>query len=402
MVPTAICLAALALAACAPRAEAPVPSAVVPVALDLEAAERLVIMVPEEDPIERRRLIEAIARDHPITVVERGPFAAIGMYGVVCEVDEGHSVANVYDELRADQRIALVQPLQHFRLQLLHYDDQLLDAQENLRAIDLLPAHAVARGRGVRVAVVDSAVDRTHPDLEGGIAERRDFIVPSEGDRVAERHGTAVAGVIGARGGNRVGIVGVAPEVDIVALRGCSEQDPAAIGCSSFTLGRALDYAILARVDVINLSLEGPFDPLLARLIERAVAENTIVVASKSAAGSFPASLPGVIAVAASGTPMQATAVAAPGSDVLTTVPGAAYDFLTGSSLAAAHVTGLAALLRELDPELDAARLNALLVGERDASQPETVVADVDACVTVRALLSDNGNPAAEELHCRR
>jgi subtilisin family serine protease len=149
---------------------------------------------------------------------------------------------------------------------------------------------------------------------------------------------------------------------------------------------------------VINLSLTGPRDPLLARLVAGALARDIPVVAA--AAGGqelgFPASEAGVLAVGSAPTDSLRSAagapLTAPGVDILTTVPGAAYDFLSGSSLAAAHVTGLIALLLERDPGLSPAELATLIGRTARPSNPHGARV-VDACAALADLLE---KPAGE------
>src|SRR5206468_1998511 len=146
------------------------------------------------------------------------------------------------------------------------------------------------------------------------------------------------------------------------------------------------------------LSLGGPPDALLARLIERAVEHGIIVVAAVVEQGGpapgFPASLDAVIAVVASDADdsvrlpaalARPALLAAPGVDVLTTAPHGAYDFRSGSSLAAAHVSGIAALLLERDPRLTPAQVRALLIATAQpvparSSAAGASVGRVDAC----------------------
>ena len=192
---------------------------------------------------------------------------------------------------------------------------------------------------------------------------------------VAEPHGTAVAGIIASIAGNGVGIVGIAPGVEVLALRACWRDgaEDAAARCSSFTLARAISAAIKLRAQVLNLSLTGPPDPLVSRLLVEAQDRGLVVVAAADRRArpstGFPASLPGVISVAVQ-SPTADDAfhrtpalVGAPGVDVLTTVPHGRFDFISGSSMAAAHVSGVAALLLERDRTLTSERILELLQG---------------------------------------
>ena len=157
------------------------------------------------------------------------------------------------------------------------------------------------------------------------------------------------------------------------------------------------------------MSLGGPPDALLSRLIARAVDRGMVVVAAAADGGApgFPASLPMVIAVVPCGTDGKAEppgwtagrfAIAAPGVDVLTTVPQTGYDFVSGSSVAAAHVTGVVALLLEEDPRLGPAEAGELLrttshalavTPASDASRAGLV----DACAALGRLLGRSTCP---------
>jgi subtilisin family serine protease len=226
-----------------------------------------------------------------------------------------------------------------------------------------------ATGRGVRVAVIDSLVDDRHPDMRGRVAVNRDLAGRHPPAGRAEVHGTATAGIIASVANNAEGIVGVAPEAEIVALRACWTVDEITgrARCSSLSLAQALGAALELGVDVINLSLSGPHDPLLERLIDAALAQGAIVVAAwpddEASGGDFPASHSGVIAVGASGpaTFGPPGMLRAPGREVLSTVPDADYAFFSGNSMSAAFVAGVAALLVEQRPGIDAAAASAQL-----------------------------------------
>jgi subtilisin family serine protease len=138
---------------------------------------------------------------------------------------------------------------------------------------------------------------------------------------------------------------------------------------------KALDVAMARDAAVINLSLAGPPDELLARYVGLATGQNRVVVAAAGNGGpnakpGFPAALRGVLAVTAVdaedgryelanvGTYID---VAAPGVDIIAPAPDGGYPPLSGTSMAAAHVSGIAALLRELMPMMSAAEVVAVL-----------------------------------------
>jgi subtilisin family serine protease len=176
----------------------------------------------------------------------------------------------------------------------------------------------------VTVAVIDSRIDTRQPDLVGQIATMADFTDTPRGP--PELHGTAVAGVIAARENNGVGIVGIAPSARLLGLRACVEKSATVTMCNGLSLAKALQYAITRNARIINPSLSGPEDRLLTRLIALAVERGDTVVAAVDPAeadGGFPASLPGVVAVAAHSLARLPPGVyTAPGQGVPTTAPG--------------------------------------------------------------------------------
>jgi len=214
----------------------------------------------------------------------------------------------------------------------------------------------------VRVAVIDTGVDTQHPDLAGQLTEAINFVSGDPALVPAEFHGTAVVGLIAARTGNGIGIHGLAPDAEVFALRACWEPHYAYGLCSTDTLARALDHAIEIRARIVNLSLAGPDDPLLARLVERAIELGAVVFGATGddPDQTFPASIPGVIAVqqGTGGAPASGGAVlGVAGLQLLSTVPGGRYDFVSGPSFATAHMSGVAAVLLELEPGLHTADL---------------------------------------------
>jgi subtilisin family serine protease len=198
------------------------------------------------------------------------------------------------------------------------------------------------------VAVIDSMVDAAQPDLAGQILTLQDFVL--DHPRVPEQHGTGVAGIIAAVADNHIGIAGVAPHARLMALRACWQEGASGAVCDTLSLAKALYFAIGHDAEIINLSLSGPPDPLLGRLIDAALARGMVVVGAldpNAADGGFPASHAGVVAVSDDPATTIPGALAAPGREIPTTQPGGRFAFVSGSSYAAAHVSGLYALMRE-------------------------------------------------------
>lgn len=337
------------------------------------------------------RVLTTLAREHGLDRVDGWAIASLDVYCEVLAVPTGRDVDEVIRVLENDPRVELVQRMNLFTTQTSsRYDDPYRDLQTGALAMEVEQAHLLATGRGVSIAIIDSAVDAHHPDLRGRVRVARDLVPAHPALKTGEAHGTAVAGIIGSAVNNNEGIIGVAPDVSIAALRACwaVTADTLSAQCSSFSLARALETALTLRPQVINLSLAGPEDPLLSRLLDEALARGIIVVAAQPVAADapFPASHPKVLTAHAAALAKETRSpfeLGAPGTEVLTTLPGASYAFLTGNSLAAAHLTGAVALLKERDPSLDADRVAALLASSTTYSAGR---ASINACRALEEL----------------
>ncbi len=151
--------------------------------------------------------------------------------------------------------------------------------------------------------------------------------------------------------------------------------------------------ALDRRAAIVNLSLTGPADPLLERIVAHALKRGTVVVGALPASGrreGFPTAIAGVIAVdvAGRGTAVPRT-LRAPGIDVFTLAPSGRYDAASGSSVAAAGVTAIAALMLSLQPRLTASDLEAILTRSMRATTGANADASVNACAALRALAPD-------------
>jgi subtilisin family serine protease len=329
----------------------------------------------------RRRIVERLASQNGLVLVDSWPMPVVGVDCFVLRAPADQSPADVAARLSRAPQVAWSQPMNLYHGQggpvgqaaaaphTAARGDPLLAMQPVAREWRLADLHRTATGRGVRVAVIDSQVEQSHPDLVGQVALSENFV--SGRPAAPETHGTAVAGIIAAIADNGIGIAGVAPGSRLLALRACW-QGAAATLCDSLSLAKALDYAIGHDTQVINLSIAGPPDILLGKLLDAAKARRMVVVAAFDPGlpgGGFPASHPGVVAIAdeAAGRPPPGV-YAAPGRDIPATLPGGRWGLVSGSSFAAAEVSGLAALVRER-PGGSAGRVLAALPegGVRDA-----------------------------------
>jgi subtilisin family serine protease len=303
----------------------------------------------------RQRIAQGIAHRNGLKLVDGWPMPSLGVDCFVMTVPDRETVADALLSVSRDQQVAWSQPMQTYQAMSAADlpNDPLFRVEPAAAGWRLAELNRVATGRGISIAVVDSRVQRDHPDLKGQVFDSEDFV--GDGTRGAEDHGTAVAGVIAAKRNNGLGISGIAPDARLMALRACWQTSSMrAAGptlCSTLTIARALQFAIEHHARIINLSLSGPDDLLLAKLIDLALAHDIIVVAAfdaRSAEGGFPASRHGVIAVAQDDLLSMPTGVyGAPGRDIPTTEPGGKWTLVNGTSFAVAHVSGLFALMRQ-------------------------------------------------------
>lgn len=330
------------------------------------------------------------------------PIKALNLYCIVLEPPPGMTRDELLAVLAKDDRVALAQPLQDYSVysqaqsNAHEYNDPYANLQRGFVETDAALAHTVSQGDRVHIAIVDTGVDTSHPDLQGRIHDTSNEVDGNTPAFNRDPHGTEVAGIIGAIGDNHVGIVGIAPRSIISVYKACwyPANSPDGAHCNSFTLAKALAAILDTDARVINLSLGGPPDPLLDRLLKQLLGQQRIIVAAMPPDGNhagFPDSAPGVLVVRVSNaSPAPAGVLSAPGNDILTTQPGGGYDFTSGSSMAAAHVSGIVALMLALSPNLDAHDIHDLLLR---SSRVVGGAQQVDAAAAVSALGQNRSAP---------
>ena len=221
-----------------------------------------------------KRIAASLESDYKLKLLSQWPIKEIGEHCVVYLVGENHSIDDVINALSKDERVENVQLMNTFHvLSASRYSDPYYRLQSNIQSINLAEIHSQATGKNVTIAIVDTGVDAKHPDLDGQIQSSKDFVAQKSLVALGDNHGTAIAGVIAAKPNNGQGIVGIAPDSNVVSLKACWGTKEGALEavCNSFTLALAINTAIEMKVDVLNLSLTGPHDPLLAKLIDKAV-----------------------------------------------------------------------------------------------------------------------------------
>ncbi|MFE3738113.1 type VII secretion-associated serine protease mycosin [Streptomyces sp. NPDC059134] len=278
---------------------------------------------------------------------------------------------------------------------------------------------ADTKGKGVRVAVIDTGVDNTNRQLRKAVdtSAGTEFLAKkmekgADGDGTDDKvgHGTKVAGIIAARPRKGTGFVGLAPEATIIPIRQNDEKNSG----QDTTMAEAIDHAIAKKADVINISQDTtkPLteDSSLGRAVRRALDAEIVVVASAGNDGvdgrrknTYPAAFEGVLAVAASDRNNERAAfsqsgtfvgVAAPGVDIVSTVPGNGQCVDNGTSFSAPYVAGVVALLRAKHPTWKAHQIVAQIeqTAERSVNGHDDFVGwgVVDP---VRALTEDDRAP---------
>jgi subtilisin family serine protease len=234
--------------------------------------------------------------------------------------------------------------------------------------LQLSAVHRLARGTNIPIGVIDSEIDERHPDLNGAVSDQYE---PTGIKELPHAHGTGIAGAIAAR----QTLVGVAPGAHILGIRAFSghAEEPTA---SASNILKGLDWAVNHNVRIVNMSFTGARDPLLDGALKGAYDKGVILIAAVGNAGPgaqplFPAADPHVIAVTATDANNKLfpdanrgrhVAIAAPGVEILVPAPDSGYQLMTGTSIAAAHVSGVVALMLESNPKLTPAKVRKILL----------------------------------------
>lgn len=305
--------------------------------------------------------INQTARRYALTRLETQDLPLIGASLVRFRVAKGKTVPVTVNGIETGGDIQLAQPNFRFRLQQQARAPQVASGanpQYPPVKLRLSEAHAAATGRDVTVAVIDSGIDGRHAELAAAIAESFDALSSREGPHA---HGTGIAGAIAAH----ARVVGSAPAARILAIRAFGVAESGAES-STFSILKSLDFAARRGARIINMSFAGPHDPLLQRAMTAAAGRGIVLIAAAGNAGAkspplFPAAYREVIAVTATDASDALfeganrgghIAVAAPGVDLLLPAPGGKYQITTGTSFAAAYVSGIAALMIQRDPRI--------------------------------------------------
>ena len=186
----------------------------------------------------------------------------------------------------SDARVLLAEPLQEFHTltapDAAAYNDPLYDLQSNLTTLAVPAAQQHAQGAGIAVALIDTAVGRCAPGPARPHRAHASLSAPQA--PAGSRHGTAMAGMIAAVANNHMGIVGIAPQAQVEVYAACWQLAGGdAAACNTFTLAQALAAALASGAPIVNLSVAGPQDPLLAALIQQGLKRGITFVGALAA-----------------------------------------------------------------------------------------------------------------------
>jgi hypothetical protein len=334
--------------------------------------------------------LQAAVRRLGLTVIASESLVNAGSTVVRLKITNGKTPAAAIESMKNVGMAAIVQPNYVYALDQAEQapatrgdpaEQQGDAAQYILEKLKMLDVHRMVRGANVPIAVIDSEIDFTHPDLVGVVAQR--FSAVGGAPEKPHPHGTGMAGAMAAR--HR--ILGTAPAARLLAVHAFSSA-AAKAESTTFNILKGIDWAVGQGARVINMSFAGPADPSLQRSLKLAYDKGIVLVAAAGNAGAkspplFPGADPLVIAVTATDVDDKLftganrgkyISVAAPGVDILVPAPESAYQLTTGTSVAAAEVSGIVALLLERNPKLTPADIRRILTasarrlgpGERD------------------------------------
>ncbi len=313
-----------------------------------------------------------LADDYQLTPISGWPISELGVYCAVFLISHDTQIEHVLQQLTADKRVDLAQRMLFYQTQS-HYSDPYFKLQSHIQQMQIAELHQYSTGKNIKIALIDTGVDLNHPDLKQQISDSHNFAEAISSSFSEDIHGTALAGVMVASADNATGIVGIAPDANLIVLKACwpLSNDSIQATCNSFTLALAINNAIKRGANILNLSLSGEHDPLIEKLLTTALDKHIAIIAATNNTNTehqFPGSMPGVIAVSQTEPGMNKQTdqtgqqtILAPGEEILTTMPNAGYDFISGSSLSAAHVSAISALLIEHQPQIRPNQIKHLL-----------------------------------------
>lgn len=261
-------------------------------------------------------------------------------------------------------------------------------------------ARTVSRGRGIVIGMVDTPVDLSHPFLRGSNIEQHTIVDPKTSE--SKFHGTSIAGVLVSKNPQ----IGVAPDAKLLSVSAFSSRPghPNALRGKSSDIVKAIAYCIERKVDILNLSFTGGRDNFVETIVREAVRRGITVVAAGGNRGRtnssvYPAAISGVVGVTAvdrlkarypKADKGRFIDIAAPGVGILTLAPQGRLQKSTGTSMAAAHLSGVMALMKEYRRNYKPSQLNQTAI---DLGAPGRDIEFGNGLVNASAALRQLGAP---------
>ena len=352
--------------------------------------------------------VDRMARRFGLTMLTQQTIAMLGRTVYTFRITNGRSVREVIPQVEALGLNAAVQPNYTFALtqdQNSPNPDLGDPAQYAVKKLHLAEAHRITKGEGAVIAVIDSEIDPNQPDLAGAVTDRFDA---GCGASSPDAHGTGMAGAIA----SHVRLLGVAPRANIIAI--CAFGGVGQPKATSIKILKGLDYAIQHGAKIVNMSFAGPLDRALSQALQIAREKGILVIAAAGNNGPkspplYPGADRNVMAVTATdendrlfngANQGKYVTIAAPGVDILVPAPGGGAQFTTGTSVATALVSGVAALLLAHKPSLKPEEIRAILVRTARhlgpaGSNPQFGAGLIDPLKALELLVSEK--PASEQ-----
>jgi subtilisin family serine protease len=326
---------------------------------------RVAALIPLAPQAAMTATAQAVAAANGLTLIEVTPLPSSNDGLAVFGLPGGADPAAAAAALAGDPRVRLAEPDFIFETEgMPGQQNDMAELRYAARLIGVSQLDRTRTGKNVAVAIIDTGADGAHPGLAGRLKFKADVTATPY---KAGIHGTLVAGIVAQ----------MAPQASLLSIQACLPHSDQAIvaRCSTVTLAKALDVSLRRKAAVINLSLGGPASKLVERLIRQAAANGVLVVAAAGNGGpgataAFPASVDSVVAVTAVdvaqslypyATHGEFIDLAAPGVDILSAAPGGRWLVFSGTSAAAPHVSGVAALMLQRPHRLTPAAAQQLL-----------------------------------------
>lgn len=312
---------------------------------------------------------------------------------IVTDVPEGETVESFVETLEAQPNVEYAQPNYVYTLERT-VSDEFIGSQWHLNTIGAYNAWNITMGSpDIKVAVIDTGIDLSHPDFAGQIAAQTDVVDNDASAQDDDGHGTHVAGIIAAKADNGIGVAGVAPGVKLIAVDVFAfylNEDTSALEFGALTseVIEGIQYAVANGADVINMSLGGSdYDEAFENTVNDAVNRGIVVVAAAgnnpsggTADAHYPSDFESCMSViatdipTASGDEIKASwsnygpkkNISAPGVSIYSTYydvisHSSGYAYISGTSMASPVVAGVVALMLSVNPSLTVGEVKSLL-----------------------------------------